>query len=65
MRCKEGHLVRRTERRLAVVLKDLGFQFPPEEYFGKYEAVLVDSSCVNVLAGVPLTSIEMASVYLC
>jgi hypothetical protein len=44
------------------MLKDSDSQFPYEEYFGKYEAVMVDSSCINVLAGVPLTSIEMASV---
>jgi hypothetical protein len=53
------------EPRFSVVLKDLDFQFSPEEYFGKYEAVMVDSSCINVLAGIPLTSIEMASIYLC
>ena len=47
------------------MLKDLDRQFAPEEYLGRYEAVLVDSSsCTNVLAGVPLTSIEMASVLL-
>ncbi len=53
------------EPRFAIELNNLNSQFPPEEYFGKYEAVLVDSSCINVLAGVPLTSIEMVSVYLC
>ena len=47
------------------MLKDLVAQIPPEEYFGKYEAVMVDSSCINVLAGVPLTSIDMASVCIC
>ncbi|KAH9173856.1 Nrap protein [Lactarius sanguifluus] len=37
-----------------------GRLFAAEEYSGRFEAVLVDSSsCVNVLAGVPLTSIEM------
>jgi len=46
------------------VLKVLVSQFPPEEYLGRYDAVLVDSSCVNVLAGVPLTSIEMVSRFL-
>ncbi|KAI9456746.1 Nrap protein [Russula earlei] len=33
--------------------------FSPEDYLGRYEAVLVDSSCINVLAGVSVTSIEM------
>ncbi|KAH9061207.1 Nrap protein [Lactarius vividus] len=37
-----------------------GRLFALEEYSGRFEAVLVDSSsCVNVLAGVPLASIEM------
>ncbi|KAI9438492.1 Nrap protein [Lactarius indigo] len=37
-----------------------GHLFATEEYLGRFEAVLVDSSsCVNVLAGVPLASIEM------
>jgi hypothetical protein len=47
------------------MLKDLVAQIPPEEYVGKYEAIMVDSSCINVLAGVSLTSIEMASVCVC
>ncbi|KAI0300071.1 Nrap protein [Multifurca ochricompacta] len=37
-----------------------GHLFPPEEYLGENEAVLVgSSSCSNVLAGIPLTSIYM------
>ncbi|KAI0292587.1 Nrap protein [Russula brevipes] len=36
-----------------------GHLFPPEDYLGSYEAVLVDSSSINVLANTPLTSIEM------
>ncbi|KAI0266446.1 pre-rRNA processing protein Utp22 [Gloeopeniophorella convolvens] len=37
-----------------------GHLFPPEEYSELHEAILVDSSsCVNVLAGVPPTSVEM------
>ncbi|KAF8269425.1 Nrap protein-domain-containing protein [Lactarius quietus] len=37
-----------------------GHLFAPEEYSGRFEAILVDSSsCVNVLAGVPLASVEM------
>ena len=46
------------------MLKGSNSQFLPGEYLGRYEAVLVDSSCINVLSGVPLTSIEMVSAYL-
>ncbi|CAL1710724.1 unnamed protein product [Somion occarium] len=41
------------------VKSDRGHRFPPEEY-DSHEAVLVDStSTVNVLAGIPLGSLEM------